>query len=133
GTASGHGELRNQRARPSKTAVVRNRVAAIDRPAAVCKPPLLKYAHQEILVGGGAGNVGLRLRPHVGWQRRRIITQSNVWTDAQIQRDRRARRLLRGGSAFRSCDRTRRKDEIVITVEQHQPTRGQAVEWKIAQ
>src|SRR5205814_3884020 len=110
-----------------KTAVVRNRVAAIDGPAAVCKPPLLKYAHQEILVRGGAGNVGLRLRPHVGWQRRRIITQSNVWANAQIERDRRTRRRLRGDSPFCSWDRTRRQNEIVVAIEQQQRARRQAV------
>src|SRR6266496_2533469 len=73
--------MRNQCARPRQTAVVRNGVAAIDRPAAVRKPTFLKYANQEILVCRSAGNVGLGLSSHGGGQRRRIIAQSNVWAE----------------------------------------------------
>ena len=111
--------MRNQCTRPSQAAVMRNGVAAIHRPAAGRKPALLKYPNQEILVRRSAGDVGLGLSPHVGWQRRRIIAQSNIWTYPQIECDRRTRCLFRSGFAFCGRDRARRQNQIIVSIEQH--------------
>src|SRR5205085_11547342 len=69
-------QIWNQRARPSRAAISRDGITAIDR-AAVGETAFLKNSGDEIRVNRRTRDVRLGLRAHVRRQRRRIGAETN--------------------------------------------------------
>ena len=102
------------------------RVAAIDRTATIDEAALLKDRGQKIRIDRRARDMGfgLPLKPQGQWCR--IVTETKIWRDAQIENDRGSRLGPSGrGGGW--------PDEIAPAIEQHEGAGREAVERDVLQ